>query len=106
MFDTIDSGFVHGSFVPAGAESFAEEAYADTVGKYSWLVTDSDVAYDELGLDPNDFDVVFAYPWPGEEYLFTRLFEKYVADEALLLMYEQFGSVRLLRKVAESLDGC
>ena len=77
--------FVHGSFVPSGAEADVEEAYADTSTEYFWLVTDADDAYDELGLGPHDFDVVFAYPWPGEECLIEGLFEKYTAEEALLL---------------------
>ncbi len=91
--------FVHGSFVPPGAEAYAEEAYADTNAESFWLVTDSDNAYDELGLDPDEFDVVFAYPWPGEECLIASLFEKYAAEGALLLMYNQYNSVRLRRKV-------
>ena len=57
--------FVHGSFVPSGAEADVEEAYAASSTEYFWLVTDADDAYDELGLGPHDFDVVFAYPWPG-----------------------------------------
>ncbi|MFP6677588.1 MAG: hypothetical protein VB878_21055, partial [Pirellulaceae bacterium] len=77
--------FVHGSFIPSGAEDDVEEAYADTSTEYFWLVTDADDAYDELGLDPHDFDLVFAYPWPGEECLIEGLFEKYTAEEALLL---------------------
>jgi len=97
--------FVHGSFVPPGAEAYAEEAYADTNAEYFWLVTDADDAYDELGLDADDFDVVFAYPWPGEEYLITSLFEKYAAEEALLLVYDQFNSVRLRRKVGKRSGG-
>jgi len=97
--------FVHGSFIPRGAEACAEEAYADNNAEYSWLVTDADDAYDELGLDPDDFDVVFAYPWPGEEYLITSSFEKYAAEEALLLMFNQFNSVRLLRKVSKRFGG-
>ncbi len=97
--------FVQGSFIPSGAESCAEEAYADNNAEYFWLVTDADDAYDELGLTPDDFDVVFAYPWPGEEYLITSLFEKYAAEEALLLMFDKFNSVRLLRKVRKRSDG-
>ena len=93
--------FVHGSFVPSGAEADVEEAYADTSAEYFWLVTDADNAYDELGLCPHDFDVVFAYPWPGEECLIEGLFEKYAAEEALLLTYTQYNSVRLQRKVGE-----
>jgi len=94
--------FVHGSFVPRGAEAFAEEAFADTSSEQYWIVTDADDAYEELGVDPDGFDIVFAYPWPGEEHLITGLFEKYSADEALLLMYDQFDSVRLVRKVSET----
>jgi len=97
--------FVQGSFIPSGAESCAEEAYADNNAEYSWLVTDADDAYDELGLDPDDFDVVFAYPWPGEEYLITSLFEKYAAEGALLLTYNQFDSVHLRRKTGKRSGG-
>jgi hypothetical protein len=52
-------GFFHGSFVPAGAE-----ADADNNAELFCLATDARDAYDELGLDPDDFDIVFAYPWP------------------------------------------
>ncbi len=93
--------FVHGSLVPSGAEADVEEAYADASTEYFWLVTDADDAYDELGLNLDDFDVVFAYPWPGEESLIEGLFEKYAAEEALLLTYNQYNSVRLRRKVGE-----
>lgn len=94
--------FVHGSFVPPGAEANVKEAHADASTDYFWLVTDADDAYDELGLGPHDFDVVFAYPWPGEECLIESLFEEYAAEEALLLTYSQYtqdNSVRLRRKV-------
>ena len=91
--------FVHGSFVPPGAEAFAEEAAIDSNSEFFWLVTDADDAYDESGLEPDDFDVVFAYPWPGEECLIANLFETYAAEGALLLMFNQYNSVRLQRKV-------
>ncbi|MCH8839803.1 MAG: hypothetical protein IH831_03840 [Planctomycetes bacterium] len=93
--------FVHGSYVPSGAEAYVEEAYADNNAEYLSLVTDADDAYDELGLNLDDFDVVFAYPWPGEERLIENLFEKYAAEGTLLLMYNQYNSVRLRRKVGE-----
>jgi hypothetical protein len=97
--------FVHGSFVPPFAEADAQEACAENNGQYFWLVTNADDAYDELGLDPDDFGVVFAYPWPGEECLIESLFEKYAAEEALLLTYNQFDSVRLRRKVGNRTGG-
>ena len=64
------SSFKAASF-PRAPESCVEEAYAENNAEYSWLITDADDGYEELELDPNDFDVVFAYPWPGEEYLVT-----------------------------------
>jgi hypothetical protein len=97
--------FVQGSFIPSGAESCAEEAYADNNAEYSWLIKDADDGYEELELDPTDFDVVFAYPWPGEEYLITTLFEKYAAEGALLLTYNDLDSVRLRRKLGEQSGG-
>jgi hypothetical protein len=93
--------FVHGSLVPSGAEADVEKAYADTSTEYFWLSTDADGAYNELGLGPHDFDVVFAYPWPGEECLIEDLFEKYAAEDALLLTYNQYNSVRIRRKMGE-----
>jgi hypothetical protein len=93
--------FVHGSYVPSGAEAYVEEAYADNKAESLSLVTDADDAYDELGLDLDDFDVVFAYPWPGEERLVESLFENYAAEGALLLTYTQYNSVRLQRKVSK-----
>ena len=49
--------FVHGSFIPRGAE---DRVHAS--GSYSWLTTEATYAYDDLGLDAADMDVVFAYP--------------------------------------------
>ncbi len=91
--------FVHGSFIPPGAEAEAEEAYADNNDDFFWLVTDADRAYDELGLEPDDFDIVFAYPWPSEEPLVEALFEKYAAEGALLLTFNKYNAVQLRRKV-------
>ncbi len=91
--------FVHGSFVPWECEAPAKRAVPRTTPSLAGLVTDADNAYYELGLDPDDFDVVFAYPWPGEECLIESLFEKYAAEGALLLTYSQFDWVRFRRKV-------
>ena len=90
---------VHGSFVPRGCEARAEKAYAATDEGVAWLSTETDNAYDDLGLDPDDFDLIFAYPWPGEENVIDELFEHSAAEGALLLTYGQQNSVRLQRKV-------
>ncbi len=97
--------FVCGSFIPSAAEAYSEKAYVDNNAESFWLVTDADDAYDELGIDPDGFDIIFAYPWPGEECLIASLFEKYAAEGALLLMYNQFNSLRLRRKAGKRSGG-
>ncbi len=97
--------FVQGSFIPLGGESCVEEAYAENNSEFSWLITDAEEGYEELQLELEDFDVVFAFPWPGEEYLITSLFEKYAAEGALLLTYNSLESVRLRRKQNEQPAG-
>jgi len=92
--------FIHGSFVPAGAQHCVEAAYIDQGSEFVWVVTDADDAYDQLGLEPDDFDVVFAYPWPGEDNMIATLFEKCASVGALLLTYGEFDSIHLRRKVS------
>jgi hypothetical protein len=51
--------------------------------------------HEALGLDPGEFDVVFAYPWPDEEPLTAALFECYARDGVVLLTDHQVGGMRL-----------
>lgn len=87
--------FVCGSFIPSGGEDVA-----DHVGDFAWLRTDAASAYDELGLDPRDFDVIFAYPWPGEEQAVYDLFERYGAAGALLVTFQGVDAVQVKRRVS------
>ena len=90
--------FVEGSFVPPGGEHVVEEAYTDHYDGSSWLTTESDGAYDELGMEIDDFDVIYAFPWPNEAPVVEILFDAYAADGALLLTYGHIGAVRVQRK--------
>jgi len=63
-------------------------------------VLQSDDAYDRLERDLDEFDVVFAYPWPEEEKLYRKLFLRHAAEGAVLVVYGQLDGVRALRKVA------
>ena len=78
--------FVHGSFIPPRGGAYADEGLANNNTEFLGL-TDTDNAYSKLGLDPEDFDVFFAYPWPGEEHVIENLFAHYAAEGALLLTY-------------------
>lgn len=86
--------FACGSFVPDDATSDM-----DVSGDVAWLSTNGVAAYAELELDPDDFDLIFAYPWPGEEQVIFDLFADYAAVGALLLTYHGQEGLRLQRKV-------
>jgi hypothetical protein len=86
--------FGHGSFIPPGGES-----YTDT-DSFAWLTTDAGRVYDELGIAPDDFDIIFAYPWPDEEALTQVLFERYARAGAVLVSYHGDEALRVRRKRA------
>lgn len=88
----IDVQFVHGSFIPRGAEDFV---CGD--GQYSWFTTEADEAYEELELDPEDMDVIFVYPWPDEESVTSKLFHRFGGSGALLVTF-QGNEFRIRRK--------
>jgi hypothetical protein len=84
--------FAQGSFIP-------EDDQAG--GPFAWLTTDGADTHEQLGLAADDFDLVFAYPWPDEEEVTAELFERHARAGALLLTYhgEDF---RLRRKLDAS----
>lgn len=87
--------FVQGSFVTEGAESIVDQSVSSDV---FWLNTEVDDAYSELEMDPDDFDIVFAYPWPGEDDVITGLFDYCAAAGALLVTYSYLDGVLVYRK--------
>jgi len=95
----VSAEFAEGSFVPQGSECHAAEAYSDNNGEYSWLAKEADNAYNKLGRPLCSFDLVFAYPWPGECYFIEKLFEDGAATDAVLLTFEDIDSIRVRRKV-------
>ncbi len=90
----LDAEFAHGSFIPPGAEDRVH-----SIGHYSWLTTEADYAYEELGLEVADLDVVFAYPWPDEESLTAQLFDEYAGPGAILVTYHGGDGFRVRRKL-------
>jgi hypothetical protein len=83
--------FVLGSFIPASAEAGL------TQGRdFAWLSrAETPPAYEAMGLGPEEFDLVFAYPWPDEEVLIEGLFEGHAQPGAMLLTYHADGGLRL-----------
>lgn len=84
--------FVCGSFIPRGGRANV------TGAEFAWLNTDGASAHAELGLDPSDFGVIFAYPWPDEERVTADLFERHAARGAVLVTHHGGEEFRLRRK--------
>ncbi|HUU83975.1 MAG TPA: hypothetical protein VM243_10780 [Phycisphaerae bacterium] len=91
-----DVRFAQGSFLASCDEDLIQSA------ERSWWRTTEGRAYEDLGLEPEDFDLFFAYPWPGEEYLFEALFARYASVGALLLTYHDAPGVLVQRKTSPS----
>lgn len=90
----------HGSFVPPESDEIIDDEYSH---ESFWLDTETaNDAYDELDITPDEFDVVFAYPWPNEESAVGRLFDRCAAEGSLLLTYTQLDEVRIRRKIVTS----
>jgi hypothetical protein len=90
----LDVEFACGNFVPPGGEGAT-----DVPMEFSWLLAGGPCGHDLLGVDPAEFDVVFAYPWPGEERVIEDLFERYAGEGALLLTFHGHEDLRLRRKI-------
>jgi predicted O-methyltransferase YrrM len=87
--------FIQGSFIPRGSAVQTEIGMG-----FAWLKPE-EAEPGELGFDPDDFDIIFAYPWPDEEDVAAALFERHGRPGALLVTYHGGDVFRLRRKVAK-----
>jgi SAM-dependent methyltransferase len=84
---------VIGSFIPPGGEHLAQIR-----AEMAWLISDGPDGHALLQREPTDWDVVFAYPWPGEEHVIERLFDRYARPGALLITWRTEKGARVQRK--------
>ena len=80
--------FAVGSFLPAGYRFRTRDGDGRT-----GTIEDGPSGYLELGLALEDFDVVFGYPWGGEEGVMLDVMQQYGRSDALLLLYDSDNSV-------------
>lgn len=85
----LDVEFIHGSILPKGYKN-----HIPVDSEFAWLHPDAANTYEEMGLMIDDFDIIFAYPWPDEECLTERLFLHYAKERAILVSHH--GSDELL----------
>jgi hypothetical protein len=83
--------FAVGSFLPTGYRFRPSgDGRLGTIGQ-------GPSGYLQLGMPLDDFDVVFAYPWNGEEPILLDLMSGYGRPDALLLMYTGNAGVTAYR---------
>ncbi len=83
---------VHGNFLPRGAESLSMNPEFPSLGHAV------PCGYETMGLDLDDFALVFGYPWPGEEKFHEAVFARYGAPGAHLLLFCGPYDLRLWQK--------
>lgn len=83
---------IHGNFLPRGAESLADDPTLPSLGH------EVPSAYESLGLELDDFAIVYSYPWPGEDEFHEAVFERFAAVGSLQLMFCGPNDIRLSRK--------
>ncbi|MBI2804979.1 MAG: class I SAM-dependent methyltransferase [Planctomycetes bacterium] len=86
--------FIHGSFLPAGCK-----VATSVKSGFAWLATDEAPAPTPRDLEPGDFDVIFAYPWPDEQNTTADVFQRYASPGAILVTYHGGDEFRVRRKV-------
>ncbi|QDU98216.1 hypothetical protein Pla8534_60770 [Lignipirellula cremea] len=90
---------IEGSVLPQGAASLLDRA-----GDFVWLRDDGPAGYEEMGLEISDFDIVYAYPWPGEEEIIEELFWRFAGVGSLLVTYLGAEEIQVQRRVRSSGD--
>ena len=84
--------FIVGSFLPAGYRFRTRDGDGRT-----GTIGDGPSGYLQLGLPLEYFDVVFGYPWRGEEAVMLDVMQRYGRSDALLLLYDSDNSLRVYR---------
>jgi hypothetical protein len=85
--------FIQGSFIPRDGESCPSMRQ-----DFAWLTPEGGCTHKELELDPEDFGIIFAYPWPDEERVTAALFERYAHADAVLVTHHGGDAFRVRRK--------
>lgn len=93
----VTAELIHGNFLPDGADTLAHQSTLPSLGH------PIESGYQQLGLELDDFSLVYSYPWPGEDRFHQAVFERFAAPGAMLLCFCGPNDLRLWRK-AGSID--
>ena len=84
--------FVAGSFLPTGYRWRRRDGDSRT-----GTIGEGPSGYLQLGRALDEFDVVFGYPWSGEDGLMQDLMQRYGRPDALLLLHDTNAGVTAYR---------
>jgi len=87
--------FAAGSFIPMGW-TWKPRGADDRMG----TIGDGPSGYLELGRAMSDFDVVYAFPWTGEEAMMLDLFRCHGHEHARLLLHSSEHGMRMYHRGA------
>ncbi len=90
----LDAQILQGSFIREDYARSEQISGVETV-----TVLSGEDAYRVMDLEIEDFDVIFAYPWPTEEEQYCDLFQHFADYGAVLLTYSMIEGMRAYRKV-------
>ena len=82
----------HGNFLPPGATELSADPCLPSLGH------PEPCAYSDQDLEIDDFNLIFAYPWPGEGDFLESVFDEYAALGACMLSFRGPYELRLVRK--------
>lgn len=92
----IDARFVCSSYLPEGIDSYAGMGGEDIVREGG---IEGELGYEGMERDLSDVDIIFVYPWPGEQEFMEKLFEEVAVEGAILIVYYGDEEIRVYRKV-------
>ena len=87
-----DAVFAEGSFIPEEYEWDPEnggDVYRSSIGAAD--------AYDQLGMEISDFDLIYAYPWPDEHPLLHAIIRQFGRPDTTLITYDACEGVAMIR---------
>ena len=91
----------HGSRATFALGSFLPHGYAPGPelqdGEFQ-AIGEGEPAWDELGEELDAFDLVFCYPWPGDEGIVFDLVRRCARPDTLLLLYRAGDGVELYER--------
>lgn len=87
----VEAELIRGNFLPPSADDLADDPTLPSLGH------ERSNAYHVLGLEIDDFAIIYAYPWPGEDDFLEAVFAEYAAAGAYLLLFCGPNDVRLIR---------